>query len=365
MKNIIINKLQNDSLGLVHTNHTPKGFRTINSKDEHYATLSLGLFDEIHEAKLIERYNNTLYNTKTGKITKFVASDTLYNKYHIDAAVFAWQVDPLAAKYPNMSPYCAFNSNPIIFIDPTGKGGKLLLMNKWNYRNNFYDGVISFTVKIYSDHPNVTEQNMNDIGARLSESFTSAMTKGTVNVNCFGYSKQVDVTFILNVEVITDYAKAVEDMQKNNTQSVNFMYVDDVVKNPNLKGEAGYADGNSLYVSSDMSGGGLLEELMHTTDMRPNNDIGGHTEILGDLVARKSDFNGIDVKRKGSKEQYFKFNNGMSLGDFDYAKSSIFGTGINPKAYNKNDINPSVNYLLTGKSSNPKIYPNDREYKRN
>ena len=120
MKNIIINKLQKDSSGLILTDHTPKGFRTINPKDDRYATLSWGLYDEIHEAKLNERYNNTLYNTRTEKITKFVASDILYNKYQIDAAAFAWQIDPLASKYPMMSPYMAFADNPIYYIDPNG-----------------------------------------------------------------------------------------------------------------------------------------------------------------------------------------------------------------------------------------------------
>ena len=120
MKNIIINKLQKDSLGLVLTNHTLKGFKSINPKDDRYATLSWGMFDEIHDTKLIERYNNTLNNTRTGKIVKFVASDTLYNKYQIDVTAFVWQVDPLAAKYPNMSPYMAFADNPIYYIDPNG-----------------------------------------------------------------------------------------------------------------------------------------------------------------------------------------------------------------------------------------------------
>lgn len=121
MKSSDINKLQNDTMGLVLTNHTPKGFQKINPKDNRYATLSWGMFDEIHETKLIERYNNTLYNARTEKIVKFITSDTLYNKYQIDAAVFAWQIDPLASKYPQHSPYSAFNNNPILYIDADGR----------------------------------------------------------------------------------------------------------------------------------------------------------------------------------------------------------------------------------------------------
>jgi hypothetical protein len=120
MKNLIINRLQKDSIGLILTDHTPKGFQTINPKDDRYATLSWGMFDEVHEPKLIEQYGRTLLNTKTKKITKFVTADSLYNKYPIDPVVFAWQIDPLASKFPHMSPYSAFANNPILYTDVDG-----------------------------------------------------------------------------------------------------------------------------------------------------------------------------------------------------------------------------------------------------
>ncbi len=38
-----------------------------------------------------------------------------------DSRLGRWlSIDPLQAKYPNLSPYCAFANNPIYFIDPTG-----------------------------------------------------------------------------------------------------------------------------------------------------------------------------------------------------------------------------------------------------
>lgn len=121
MKNLIISYLQQDSASFILIDHTPKGFQTLNPKDDRYATLSWGMFDEIHEPQLIEQYGRGLLNTKTKKITKFVPIDSLYNKYPIDPVVFAWQIDPLASKYPNMSPYLAFGDNPIIFIDNNGR----------------------------------------------------------------------------------------------------------------------------------------------------------------------------------------------------------------------------------------------------
>ena len=120
MKNLIVNRLQKDSVALVLTDHTAKGFKTINPKDDRYASLSWGMFDEEQAPKQIEQYNRVLFNTKTKKITKFVSSDILYNQYNFDPVVAAWQIDPRTKKYSDLSPYCSFENNPISIID---KGG--------------------------------------------------------------------------------------------------------------------------------------------------------------------------------------------------------------------------------------------------
>jgi hypothetical protein len=121
MKNLIIDHLKKDSTNFILANHTPRGFQSINPKDDRYATLSWGKFDEVHEPKRIEQYQRTLFDTKTMKITKFVTADTLYNNYPFDPVIAAWQIDPLFAKYPSVSPYSAFANNPIVFIDKDGK----------------------------------------------------------------------------------------------------------------------------------------------------------------------------------------------------------------------------------------------------
>ena len=42
----------------------------------------------------------------------------------LDPRLGRWlSVDPLMAKYPMMSPYVAFNNNPIFFVDPLGLEG--------------------------------------------------------------------------------------------------------------------------------------------------------------------------------------------------------------------------------------------------
>jgi hypothetical protein len=121
MKNLIVNRLKRDSVGLVLVDHTPTSFKSFDAKNERYATLSWGLFDEEHAPKDVEKYGRALLDTKTKKIVGLVEHDVLYNGYPLDVGVFGWAIDPLAAKYPNMSPYVAMGDNPILYVDPDGR----------------------------------------------------------------------------------------------------------------------------------------------------------------------------------------------------------------------------------------------------
>ena len=59
-----------------------------------------------------------------------------------DSRINRWlSVDPLQAKYPNLSPYNAFENNPIYFNDPTGKDARVTIKGK--------DITISTTIYIY------------------------------------------------------------------------------------------------------------------------------------------------------------------------------------------------------------------------
>lgn len=43
-----------------------------------------------------------------------------------DPRIGRWlSIDPLASVFPHQSPYCAYNNNPIYWIDPTGQGGEV------------------------------------------------------------------------------------------------------------------------------------------------------------------------------------------------------------------------------------------------
>ncbi len=122
MKNILIKGWNKDSLSVVITqNHLPKTFQKFGEKDERHASLSWGLFDEVMATKAVERYGNTLFDTKSKKIIGFAVPQPIYNDYNFDPVVFAWNIDPLAHKAPWSSPYAFCEGNPILYLDPDGR----------------------------------------------------------------------------------------------------------------------------------------------------------------------------------------------------------------------------------------------------
>ena len=126
MKNILIQDWVGDSIMRASTqNHKPQGLNHPFVKDTRYASLSNGLFDENIKVKPLERYGNTVFDTKTQKVVSFIPRDILYNQYNFDPVVFAMNVDPLARKYPSLSPYAFVANSPIVFTDPDGRDLKV------------------------------------------------------------------------------------------------------------------------------------------------------------------------------------------------------------------------------------------------
>ena len=126
MKNILIKGWKKDTtIRLAITDHTPRRPTHSTVPQTLYASLSWGVFDEEIKTKRVERYGNTVFDTKTKKIIDFLPSDILYNQYNFDPVLFALNVDPLAHKFPWQSPYCTFDNSPIWKNDPTGSSGEV------------------------------------------------------------------------------------------------------------------------------------------------------------------------------------------------------------------------------------------------
>ncbi|MCW5922895.1 MAG: hypothetical protein KIS77_11160 [Saprospiraceae bacterium] len=85
-------------------------------------TLSNGKYQESFPNDTTFRFGSVMFNRVTGEVVTVIEDDTLYGEYNLKAEVVSrWlSPDPLAAKYPNWSPYNFVADNPLIFIDPDG-----------------------------------------------------------------------------------------------------------------------------------------------------------------------------------------------------------------------------------------------------
>ena len=119
IERVILAKIQHREVGSILKDQTPNPLKAIKAKHR-YATLSNGLFDEMHEPVDSIQYYHALLNTKTKKITRLFPIETS-DEYKVDPVVFALSVDPMTDKYPNISPYAYCAWNPVKITDPNGK----------------------------------------------------------------------------------------------------------------------------------------------------------------------------------------------------------------------------------------------------
>lgn len=97
-------------------------FSSIN-KEGQILTLSKGQYPEVHLNDSLQRIGSVVVNMNTGKIYKLLPVDSVYSTFEISPTVTTrwYSVDPLAAKYPDLSPYNFVANSPILFVDADGR----------------------------------------------------------------------------------------------------------------------------------------------------------------------------------------------------------------------------------------------------
>jgi hypothetical protein len=83
-------------------------------------TLSKGRYKETFTNDEVMQIGTVLFNTRTNKVIQFLEEDTTEFAYKAESAGRFLTIDPLAEKYPWLSPYVYCNNNPVNYIDPTG-----------------------------------------------------------------------------------------------------------------------------------------------------------------------------------------------------------------------------------------------------
>ena len=86
-------------------------------------TLTNGQYEEFFDTDSIEQIGSVLYNVNTQKIEGFTETSNEEDEVLISPNIISrWlSLDPLASKYPSISPYVFVANNPILYVDPDGK----------------------------------------------------------------------------------------------------------------------------------------------------------------------------------------------------------------------------------------------------
>ena len=84
-------------------------------------TLSKGRYKETFINEDVVQIGTVLINTRTDKVIKFVEEDTTGLAYKAESTSRFLTIDPLAEKFPSISPYVYCKNNPINRVDPDGR----------------------------------------------------------------------------------------------------------------------------------------------------------------------------------------------------------------------------------------------------
>ena len=243
-----------------------------------------------------------------------------------DASLGRWMnLDPLAEKYYNYSPYTYTANNPVFFIDPDGKQIDVSYIYKKNEDGtDFIDANgkktiteinITITGKLinFSDNDVDMDEALSKINKHIMESFS-----GTHNIS-------IDNKMHLGVKITTTAnftaAESMEDVSENDHLLV---LAEPGSKNPDASGAGNSFDvGKVAFMDADYFTGWFDTNFGNTGRRTASHEL-GHNMGLGHSSNRKN------LMRSG--------------GNGNYLSANQFGTILK----NYKESNQSLNYNING-----------------
>jgi len=174
-------------------------------------TLSNGLYDEMPNNDKIQRIGSVIIDMETEEIIAFVAPDT--SKKRPDPTVFSrwYSPDPLAKKYPNISPYTFCANSPIIHVDTDGRDFEVVIDHQAK--------TITIKATYYTEIGDAASKNQAELGVNAwnaqSRQFQYVVGKGKNKIS-------YDIVFELDVQETENPNKKVNEMN----------YTEELYKNP-------------------------------------------------------------------------------------------------------------------------------------
>jgi RHS repeat-associated protein len=239
-------------------------------------------------------------------------------------------IDPWSEKYERQSPYVGMNDNPIVFNDPTGKGGELTVV-KNEETGEWY---LKVTAKIYVYSKKGKDEAQKHV-SKIKDDIMSQWNNPTETddkgnpidgAQAFGQygTTKGNVVFDVSVEAIS--TEDADEMAKNNTDlSVNFMGLDG--SESHARGNSGEFNPDELYKTGSTVAAHEFGHLLgyynknnkNYANANPQDGFDTHATYDASeqfFIMQKRNIIGVDMlssKRRVDPSEYSRLNHGLGI----------------------------------------------------
>ncbi len=340
-----------DLLYFFHSNHIGSSTFLTDFSGQPYEYILYLPFGELLVNQKVGPYE-TPYKF-TGKEQDPETDLTYFGARYYDAALGIWLgVDPLAEKYPAISPFTYVFNNPIKYIDPTGMEGgdpdqvdkkptfKLLNMDFWNPKGKAHFGSVV-----------VLPMNLDDHNGAMQQRFDEAMKLGVPIIQTYGRNgfadamlKMKEIGVSVNTFVIAQHGN-VGTYAIGNEGGLNFTS-DVSMLNEGLKNK------NVVFTNCNLTRNSNGYKMLRNFSMATSSTVYTSDHLgwsLNNLNGSQNGFLGVTsslpfIRREDGDGQYFN--------DFHMSKNGgrvhpVFNLGVN---YSTGSINYSnIDNMTSGK----------------